>query len=57
MTQQATIRVSDKSKEIQNKIIQNPAASIGKESACNAGFDLWVGKIHWKRERLPTPAF
>ena len=57
MTQQATIRVSDKSKEIQNKIIQNPAASIGKESACNAGFDLWVGKIHWKRERLPTPVF
>ena len=21
------------------------------------GFDLWVGKIYWKRERLPTPVF
>ena len=22
-----------------------------------SGFDLWVGKIPWKRERLPTPVF
>ena len=22
-----------------------------------AGFDLWVGKIPWRRERLPTPVF
>ena len=21
------------------------------------GFDPWVGKIHWRRERLPTPVF
>ena len=21
------------------------------------GFDPWVGKIPWRRERLPTPAF
>ena len=21
------------------------------------GFDLWVGKIPWKKERLPTPVF
>ena len=30
-----------------------------KESACNAGdgFDPWVGKIPWRRERLPTPIF
>ena len=21
------------------------------------GFELWVGKICWRRERLPTPAF
>ena len=21
------------------------------------GFDLWVGKIPWKRKRLPTPVF
>ena len=20
-------------------------------------FDSWVGKIHWKRDRLPTPVF
>ena len=29
----------------------------GKESTCNErpGFDPWVGKIPWRRERLPTP--
>ena len=35
-----------------------PDSSIGKESTCNAGdtgFDSWVGKIHWRRDRLPTP--
>ena len=21
------------------------------------GFDPWVGKIHWRREGLPTPVF
>ena len=21
------------------------------------GFDPWVGKIHWRRDRLPTPLF
>ena len=21
------------------------------------GFDLWIGKIFWRRERLPTPVF
>ena len=21
------------------------------------GFDAWVGKIHWRREQLPTPVF
>ena len=30
--------------------------SAGKESACH-GFDPWVGKIPWRRERLPTPVF
>ena len=33
---------------------------VGKESACNAGdpqFNSWVGKILWRRERLPTPVF
>ena len=33
---------------------------VGKESACNVGdpgFDSWVGKIPWRRDRLPTPVF
>ena len=30
-----------------------PGGSSGKESACNVG-DPWVGKIPWRRERLPT---
>ena len=36
-------------------------SSAGKESACNAcrrpRFDSWVGKIPWRRARLPTPVF
>ena len=42
----------------------NYCGSAGKESACNAGdlglipgFDPWVGKIPWRRERLPTSVF
>ena len=34
--------------------------SAGKESACKdwrPGFDPWIGKIPWRRERLPTPVF
>ena len=37
-----------------------PNSSVGKESTCNAGdpwFDSWVGKIRWRRDRLPTPVF
>ena len=37
-----------------------PHSSVAKESACNAGdpwFDSWVGKIHWRRDRLPSPVF
>ena len=38
-----------------------PDSSVGKESACKAGrrpwFHFWVGKIHWRRVRLPTPVF
>ena len=37
-----------------------PGGSADKESACNGG-DLGsmigVGKIPWRRERLPTPVF
>ena len=32
----------------------------GKEAACQYRrhrFDPWVGKIHWRREQLPTPVF
>jgi len=34
-------------------------SSVGKEFACNARdlFDSWVGKICWRRDRLPTPVF
>ena len=37
-----------------------PGTSAGKESTCNAGdpqFNSWVRKIHWRRDRLPTPVF
>ena len=36
-----------------------PGSSAGKESACNSRpqCDSWVGKIPWRRERLPTPVF
>ena len=37
-----------------------PDGSVGKESACNAGHPsliLWVGKIPWRRDRLPSPVF
>ena len=35
-----------------------PDSSVGKEPACIAGdprFDSWVGKIPWRKDRLPTP--
>ena len=45
-------------------ILGFPGGSDGKESARNAGdlglisgFNLWVGKIPWRREWLPTPVF
>ena len=37
-----------------------PHSSAGKKSACNAGypgFNSWVGKIPWRRDRLPTTVF
>ena len=37
-----------------------PSSSVGKESSCNAvdpRFDSWIGKIPWRRDRLPTPVF
>ena len=37
-----------------------PRWHIGKESACQCGrcgFDLWVGKIPWRRKWQSTPVF
>ena len=37
-----------------------PDSSLGKESALQyrrPWFDSWVGKICWRRDRLPTPVF
>ena len=37
-----------------------PCGSADKKSNWNAGdlvFESWVGKIPWRRERLPTPVF
>ena len=37
-----------------------PDSSAAKESTCNAedpGWIPWVGKIPWRRDRLPTPVF
>ena len=34
-----------------------PDSSVGKESACNAGDPSSIGKIPWRRDRLPTPVF
>ena len=34
-----------------------PYGSAGKEFAGRPGFHPWVGKIPWRRERLPTPVF
>ena len=33
-----------------------PDSSVGQESACNAG-DSSVGKIRWRRDRLPASVF
>ena len=33
------------------QLVKNPPAMR------RPGFDLWVGKISWRRERLPTPVF
>ena len=34
-----------------------PHSSVGKESTWRPWFDSWVGKIPWRRDRLPTPVF
>ena len=39
--------------------LQNSWASLVAQLVKNLrpGFDPWVGKIPWRRERLPTPVF
>ena len=34
-----------------------PDGSAVKNLPANAGFDLWVRKIPWRRKRQPTPVF
>ena len=37
-----------------------PDSSVGKESTCNAGdsgSNPGLGKVCWRRDRLPTPVF
>ena len=36
-----------------SQLVQNPSAM----QCWRPGFDPWVGKIPWRRERLPTPVF
>jgi len=31
------------------------AETVNNLQCRRPGFDLWVGKIPWRRERLPTP--
>jgi len=49
-----------------NWVLGFPGGSFGKESACNVGdclrcrrpeFNLWVGKIPWRRKWQLTPVF
>jgi len=37
------------------QLIKNLPAT--QETWGRPGFDPWVGKIPWRRERLPTPVF
>ena len=34
-------------------VVENPPANAG--DIRDLGFDPWVGKIPWRRERQPTP--
>ena len=42
---------------LRTELTTTSGGSDGKESACNAEFDPWVRKIHWRRKWLPTPVF
>ena len=56
-------RLSDYS-ELNCRLLGFCCGSMRKVSACSAGdldcrpgFNPWVGKIPWRRERLPNPVF
>ena len=36
-------------------VVKNPLANAGEKKRCE--FDLWVGKIPWKRAWQATPVF
>ena len=36
-------------------VVKNPPANAGEKM--RHGFNLWIRKIPWKRERQPTPVF
>ena len=42
-----------------NLLLGFPYSSVGKDclQCRRPGFDPWVGKIPWRRERLPSPVF
>ena len=35
------------------QLVKNQVCKVGKESV----FNSWVGKTHWRKDRLPTPVF
>ena len=36
-------------------LVKNPPANAGRQK--RPGFDLWLGKIPWRRKWHPTPVF
>ena len=61
---QLTSKQSERNSDDLGRFLGFLGDSDDKESACNVGdlgwrpgFNPWVGKIPWRRERLPTPLF
>ena len=48
---QITSLTSDSGTSLVAQLVKNPPAMS------RPGFDPWVGKISWRRDRLPTPVF
>ena len=55
----AVARVTAKLSIIDGSYWGFPGSAAFKNSPAmqETGFDCWVGKIRWRRDRLPTPAF